>query len=109
MTYRCQIDGQYIRWNFDSSYRATLYHDHDVNEVRVVSGLHGITAILIGNDEIPGNQQAQSRRLTSILVIEPCDSLIGQFHNISCSSDTDIHRHTFHVAGEKYCTAEIAI
>ena len=107
MTYICQVVGQYIRWNFDSSYRATLYHDHDVNAVRIVSGKHGIRAILIGNDEIPGNQQAQSRRLTSILIIEPSNSLIGQFHNISCSSDTDMQRHTFHVAGEKYCTLHV--
>ena len=95
------MDGLFIRWIFDSNYRATLFHDHSVNTVRTVSGQYGIRAVLIGNDAIPGNAQTVTRRLKSALIVESTSVLNGDVHNISCSSDTAaMQRHQVHVAGE---------
>ena len=96
----CQVDGSYIRWKFDTNYRATQFHDHSVNTVRTVSGQFRIQAVLIGNDAIPGNAHTQTRRLKSALIIESSSVLRGEVHNLSCSSNTARELHQIHVAGE---------
>ena len=95
----CQVEGSYIRWTFDSNYRANLFHYHNVNTVRIVSEQHGIRAVLIGNDAIP-ESTGTVRRLRSALIIESSSALRGDVHNISCSSDSASQVHQTHVAGE---------
>ena len=90
-----------MRWTFDSNYRADLFHDYPVNTVRIVSGQHGIRAVLIGNDAILESSSTQTtRRLKSALIIESTSALRGDVHNLSCSSNTASQVHQIHVAGE---------
>ena len=98
LVFKCEVQGQFIKWTFNSGYRTIFFHDHDVNTVRIVSGLHGIRAVLTGNDALPGDQPASSRRsLRSVLIID--SPLNGYSHNISCSSDTDTQKRHLQFAG----------
>ena len=99
----CEANGQYIQWTFNSYYRATFFHDHNVNEVQTVSGQYGIQAILTGNDPIPNSPNAGFKHLTSSLIIETSNSLSGYLHNVSCLSDTAMHTHQLKIAGKGYC------
>ena len=104
LIFPCAVNGQYIQWTFNTYYRTTFFFDGSVNTTRIVSGHYGVRAILTGNDPIPTNPTADSmtRRLTSSLIIESSDSLAGGLHNISCSSNTEIHTQQLKIAGKMY-------
>jgi hypothetical protein len=95
------VDVQYYNINI-IFYRTTFFYDDNVNAIETVSGQHGVRAILTGNDPIPNSPlsvTADSRHLTSTLVIDPSSSLPGYVHNISCHSNTDMHAQQLKIAG----------
>ena len=100
LVFVCKVNGQYIQWTLNSYYRATFFHDHNVNSVQTVSGQHGVRAVLTGNDQIPNGPNANSRHLKSTLIIESSDRLSGYLHNISCSSDTETHTQQLKITGK---------
>ena len=105
LIFTCVVIGQYIQWTFKYSYyRTTFFYDNSVDTTRIVSGNYGVRAILTGNDPISTNPTADSmtRRLTSSLIIESSDSLIGYLHNINCSSNTETHTQQLRNAGKMF-------
>jgi hypothetical protein len=100
LTFTCEVNGEYLQWTFNMYYRTTFFYDDNVNEIETVSGQHGVRAILTGNDPIPNSPlTANSRHLTSTLVIDSSSSLPGYVHNISCHSNTDMHAQQLKIAG----------
>ena len=102
LIFTCETNGQFIQWTFNIFYRATFFFDHSVNSVQTVSGQHGVRAVLTGNDpiNIPSSPNVNVRHLSSALIIQSSAKLSGYLHNISCSSDKEIHTQQLKIAGK---------
>ena len=98
LVFKCESNGTYLDWKFDTVHRALFFSDQSVDEIQTVSGRgFKFNSILTGNEALVGTSAI--RRLTSHVLLQLSESNT-QPHNITCSSDTELQVITFRASSE---------